>query len=163
MLVFLLLISETPISYPKLEDSMKKLYLIVVVLLAITCLAFAQGVEQALLDLEHQWAKASKASDGIAIAPLLADDLAVIDSDGSMLTKSDYVERTKKAKWQTNEISDLKVRVYGNSAVVTGMWTGKGTDGSGKPYDGKERWADTWVKMPSGKWQCVASASATVK
>jgi hypothetical protein len=36
-------------------------------------------------------------------------------------------------------------------------------DPTGKPFDSRERFADTWVKMPDGKWQCVASASATIK
>ena len=57
----------------------------------------------------------------------------------------------------------MKVTVHGDSAIVTGTWTGKGTDGTGKAVDTKERWADTWIKMPNGKWQCVASASATMK
>ena len=71
--------------------------------------------------------------------------------------------RTKKAKWVTNELSDMKVAVHGDSAVVTGSWTGNGTDGAGKAIDTKERWVDTWVKTASGKWQCVASAAATIK
>jgi ketosteroid isomerase-like protein len=46
---------------------------------------------------------------------------------------------------------------------VIGVWTGKGTDWSGKPFDGKERFADTWVKTPDGKWQCVTSMSVALK
>jgi ketosteroid isomerase-like protein len=57
----------------------------------------------------------------------------------------------------------MKVMVHGDAAVVTGSWTGKGTDADGKAIDAKERWADTWVKMRNGKWQCVASASAPMK
>ncbi len=41
--------------------------------------------------------------------------------------------------------------------MVTGVWTGKGSDGAGKDVDARERWADTWVRMPGGK---VASSSA---
>ena len=33
----------------------------------------------------------------------------------------------------------------------------------GKPVDNNERWTDTWMKMPSGKWQCVASQATTIK
>jgi hypothetical protein len=40
---------------------------------------------------------------------------------------------------------------------------GKGTDEKGKPLDLNERWTDTWVKMPSGKWQCVASQASSIK
>jgi ketosteroid isomerase-like protein len=121
------------------------------------------SVVQALTDMENAWAKASKASDGDTIAPMLATDFVALDSDGTMHTKADVVARVKKGKWTTNEIGDLKVHVHGNSAIVTGSWTGNGTDGSGKAVNAKERWADTWVKMPDGKWQCVASASAPIK
>jgi ketosteroid isomerase-like protein len=122
----------------------------------------ASPVVQALTDMENQWTKAAKAADGDAVGALLADDFVALDSDGTMHTKADVVARTKKAKWVTNEIGDLKVVVHGDSAIVTGSWTGKGTDGTGKTVDAKERWADTWVKM-SGKWLCVASASAPSK
>ncbi len=121
------------------------------------------AVAQALTDLENQWAKASKAGDGEALAPLLAQDFVALDADGTMHGKAEVVARTKKGKWVTNEISDLKVVVHGDSAIVTGIWSGNGTDGAGKAVNGKERWADTWVKMASGKWQCVASAAAPMK
>ncbi len=123
----------------------------------------AGSVAQSLMDMENQWAKASKAGNADALAPMLADDFVGLDSDGAMRTKSEVLERTKKAKWTANEIGDLKVIVHGDAAVVTGSWTGKGTDGGGKAIDAKERWADTWVKTSNGKWQCVASASAPMK
>jgi uncharacterized protein (TIGR02246 family) len=120
-------------------------------------------VAQALIDLENQWAKASKAADGDAVAPMLAEDFVQVDSDGSLRGKSEIIARMKKSKWTTNELSDMKVMVHGDSAVVTGRWTGNGTNGDGKAINAKERWADTWVKMANGKWQCVASASAPMK
>jgi ketosteroid isomerase-like protein len=120
-------------------------------------------VAQALIDLENQWAKASKAADGDALAPMLAEDFVQVDSDGSLRGKSEIIARMKKGKWTTNELSDMKVMVHGDSAVVTGTWTGNGTNGDGRTINAKERWADTWVKMANGKWQCVASASAPMK
>jgi len=39
----------------------------------------------------------------------------------------------------------------------------KGTDEKGKPMDVNARWADTWVKMPSGAWQCVLSQGSNLK
>jgi len=120
-------------------------------------------VSQAITDMESKWASASKAGDADAIAAMLADDAVILDSDGTSHTKAEVVDRVKKAKWDTNEVSDMKVTTHGNTAVVTGVWTGKGTDASGKAVDTKERWTDTWVKMPNGKWQCVASTSATMK
>jgi ketosteroid isomerase-like protein len=123
----------------------------------------ANPVAQALIDMENQWTKASLASNADALAPLLSEDFVALDSDGSMHSKADVLARTKKAKWVTNEIGDVKVVVHGDAAIVTGSWAGKGTDGTGKAVNAKERWADTWVKTASGKWQCVASASAPSK
>ncbi len=143
---------------------MKRLLAVASVMLVTCAVVFAQGsVEQALMDLERQWVKAALASKGEALAPLLATDFVSVQSDGTMQTKAEYVAMTGKSKWQSNEVSDMKVQVHGDSAVVTGVWTAKGTDGTGRAFDGKERFADTWVKMPDGKWQCVASASAPMK
>jgi ketosteroid isomerase-like protein len=121
------------------------------------------GVAQALIQMENQWAQASKAGNADALAPLLSEDFIALDSDGSLRGKAEVLARVKKAKWTTNEISDMKVTVHGDSAIVTGSWVGKGTDGTGKAIDAKERWADTWVKAANGKWHCVASASAPMK
>jgi ketosteroid isomerase-like protein len=143
---------------------MKKLLIVASLLLATCAVLFAQtSIEKTLMDLEEQWVKAALASNGEALAPLLAADFVSVQSDGTTETKAEYVAMTNKGKWQVSEVSDMKVQVHGNAAVVTGMWTGKGTDGMGKAVDAKERFADTWVKMPDGKWQCVASASAPMK
>jgi ketosteroid isomerase-like protein len=143
---------------------MKRLLTVSSIMLAMCAVAYAQGsVGKTLMDLERQWVKAALASNGDALAPLLATDFVSVQSDGTMENKSEYVAKTTKGKWQVSEVSDMKVQVHGDSAVVTGVWTGKGTDGTGKAFDGKERFADTWVKMPDGKWQCVASASAPMK
>jgi ketosteroid isomerase-like protein len=143
---------------------MRRLLAVASVILAMCTAASAQGsVDKTLMDLERQWVKAALAGKAEALAPLLAPDFVSVQSDGTMQTKAEYVAMTGKSKWQVSEVSDMKVQVHGDAAVVTGVWTGKGTDGSGKPFDGKERYADTWVKMPDGKWQCVASASALMK
>lgn len=143
---------------------MKRLLAVASLLLAITAMPVAQaGVDQALMDLERQWVKAITAGDAAALGSLLATDFVSLQSDGTLQPKAAYVANTTKGKWQVNEVSDMKVKVYGDTAVVTGIWTGKGTDGAGKAVDGKEQWADTWMKMPGGKWQCVVSAGVSLK
>ena len=143
---------------------MKRLFAAAAVMLAMCTVALAQGgVDKTLMELERQWVKAVLANNGEALAPLLATDFVSVHSDGTTESKAEYVAKTSKGKWQVSEVSDMKVQVHGDSAVVIGVWTGKGTDGAGRSIDGKERFADTWVKMPDGKWQCVASASAPMK
>jgi ketosteroid isomerase-like protein len=55
---------------------------------------------------------------------------------------------------------DMKVRIYGDAAVVTGRNTTKETL-NGKDTSGQERWTDTWIKK-AGRWQCVATHSSNI-
>jgi ketosteroid isomerase-like protein len=53
------------------------------------------------------------------------------------------------------ELSDLKVRVHGDTAIVSGAYHER-DDSSGKRYEYHDRLTDVWMKI-SGKWQVVAS------
>jgi uncharacterized protein (TIGR02246 family) len=121
------------------------------------------GTEKAIAGLEQKWADASKANNADMVAPLLAEKILNTNADGKTLSKAETLANIKKATWQTNEISDVKVAVFGNTAIATGNWVGKGTVENGKAIDTQERWTDTWMKMPDGKWQCIASHSSTIK
>ncbi len=121
------------------------------------------GTEQAVAALEQKWIDAAMASNPELLAPLLADKFVNTDAQGKTIGKAESLAHIKAAKWQTNQISDVKVTVFGNTAIATGNWAGKGTDENGKPVDTHERWTDTWMKMSDGKWQCVASHSSTIK
>ena len=121
------------------------------------------GVEKAIANLEQQWVASGKMSNPDGVAPLLADNFTNLNSDGTMLNKAQSLAMIKGSKWEMNEISDVKVSTFGNTAIATGAWEGKGTSADGKPIDAHERWVDTWMKMPGGKWQCIASASAPSK
>ena len=133
-------------------------------LLVTGAIAQAQGgVEQTLLDLEKQWAKAALASSGKGTEPLLAPGFVFLGSDGKMQTRAEFITNTEKSKWQVFASSDEKVMVHGNTATVVGVTTAKGTTHDGKAVDTRERFVDTWVKMPDGKWQCVASAAVLLK
>ena len=113
---------------------MKRLLLAVAVLLSTSTMALAQGgVEKALLDLEQQWVKAQLAGNAQALGTILAADFVSLQADGTMQSKAVYVGNTTKTKWQANAISDLKVQLHGDSAVVTGIWTGKGLIRRAKP------------------------------
>ncbi|PYV98416.1 MAG: hypothetical protein DMG86_16375 [Acidobacteria bacterium] len=77
--------------------------------------------------------------------------------------KDKLLSNLKGGKWEHNAIGHVKVTLYGDTAIATGSWTGKGVDGDGTKIDRYERWTDTWVKMPNGNWQCVASQQTEVK
>jgi uncharacterized protein (TIGR02246 family) len=121
------------------------------------------GAEKAVAALEQQWLQAQKTNNPDLVAPLLADKVVVTDANGKVQDKAGTLEFYKKTKWDSADYTDVKVTVFGNTAIATGGFKGKGTDASGKPFDNNERWTDTWVKMPNGKWQCVASQASPVK
>jgi ketosteroid isomerase-like protein len=52
-------------------------------------------------------------------------------------------------------MTDLKVRMHGDTAVVTGAYREKG-ESNGKSYEYHDRLTDVWMKV-GGKWQVVAS------
>ena len=121
------------------------------------------GTEKAVEALEQQWLQGQKTNNSDLVAPLLADKIVVTQADGKVLDKDATLAFYKKTKWDSAEYTDVKVTVFGDTAIATGGFTGKGTDATGKPFDDNERWTDTWMKMPSGKWQCVASQVTPVK
>ena len=123
----------------------------------------AGGTDKAVAALEQQWLQGQKTNNPDLVAPLLADKFINTGTDGKVNDKAATLAFYKNTKWDSAEYDDVKVTVFGDTAIATGVFTAKGTDPSGKPLDIRERFTDTWVKMPNGKWQCVASHGSTIK
>ena len=121
------------------------------------------ATEKAVAALEEQWLQSQKTNNPDLVAPLLADKFVNTGADGKVLNKAETLADAKATKYSSIEYEDVKVTVFGDTAIATGGSKAKGTDASGKPLDEHVRWTDTWVKMPSGKWQCVASHGSTIK
>jgi ketosteroid isomerase-like protein len=138
------------------------------VLLLLASAAWSQaqtsgGTEKAVTALEQQWMQSQKTNNPDLVAPLLADKFVNTGTDGKVTGKAATLANAKATKYESIEYEDLKVTVFGDTAIATGGSKAKGTDESGKPLDEHVRWTDTWVKMPNGKWQCVASQGSAVK
>lgn len=135
--------------------------------LLVTSIAWAQAAktddtgEKTVAALENQWLQSQRTNNTNLVAPLLADTFVSTDAEGKLLTKEQFLTATKQRKYSSVDYEDMHVTVYGTTAIATGVYKGKGT-GEGKAFDEVERWTDTWVKMPNGKWQCVADHNTTV-
>jgi ketosteroid isomerase-like protein len=124
--------------------------------------ANAGTAEEAVAAAEHQWLKSQQTNNVELLAPLLADKV-VETTDGKVYAGKDTVlAQAKLDKWSSADYTDVKVTVFGDAAIATGIFVGKGTDGAGKPLDVKVRFTDTWV-MTNGKWLCVASHDSPQK
>ena len=122
------------------------------------------ATERAVAALEQKWLQSQQTNNPDLLAPLLADNFVQTTSDGKLTTsKAAALAAAKSTKWTSAEYIDVKVFVFGDTAIAIGGFKGKGTDASGKSLDENDRFTDTWVKMPNGTWQCVASQDASVK
>jgi ketosteroid isomerase-like protein len=121
------------------------------------------GTEKAVAALEEQWLQAMKTNNPDLLAPLLADKFVNTGTDGKVTGKTETLAELKSMKWNTADNSDVKVTVFGDTAIATGDYKSKGIDAAGKPFDVNIRWTDTWMKMPNGQWQCIASQGSAVK
>jgi len=121
------------------------------------------GTEKAVAALEQQWLQSQRTNNPDLVAPLLAAKFITTGSDGKVTNKAEALATAKATKYTSVDYDDMKVTAFGDTAIATGGFRAKGTDASGKPLDVTERFTDTWVKMPNGQWQCVASHVSPVK
>ena len=124
--------------------------------------AAADSAVQAVTAAENQWLKSQQTNNVELLAPLLADKVIETTEEGKVHAGKEAVLAAAKADtWSSAEYTDLKVTVFGHTAIATGTFTGKGTN-AGKPVDARVRFTDTWV-MEEGKWQCVATHDSPLK
>jgi hypothetical protein len=115
----------------------------------------AGDAKQELLDLIHAWGKALVQSDVGTMDRLLADETICTDPGGGVWDKSQYLEFVRVDYWhiESYEVKDTKVHVYGDAAVVTGLFL-TNVNSKRRPRV-VERYTKTWIRR-HGIWQCVA-------
>jgi len=148
-----------------------KLLLCAILIAAAPVCAFAKNkpkppsssaVEQTLMQMERDWGQAEVQKDFAAVERILAGDWMGIDYQGNTFDKPTVLQymRSGASTLQSEEISGMRVRVFGNTAIVTGMDTEKSSD-RGQDSSGKYVWTDVFV-LRNGRWQVVASQSTRI-
>ena len=129
------------------------------------------AIEAEIIRLEREWADAFKTGDAEAARRVMADDLTVINPDGSASTKADEVRaiQDKLVTMESWEILEPKVTVLdANTAFVTGrgvIKNGKSrVPNSNKTIDisGEYRFLDVYARR-NGNWQAVASQTTAIR
>ena len=119
--------------------------------------------EQQVAALERQWLQSQMTNNADLLAPLLAEKFVATAADGKVTNRAETLASAKSTKWISVEYENLQVTAYANAAIATGVYVARGTNTAGKPMDVRERFTDTWLKMPEGKWQCVASHGSAIE
>jgi len=111
--------------------------------------------EKAVADLDIQYQAAVERADATTMARILADDFVLVTGTGKTHSKSDLLDsaRDSSVVYEHQVASSRTVRVWGDTAVVTALLWLKGTN-SGKPFDYRLWYSDTYVRFPSG-WRYV--------
>ena len=118
-----------------------------------------------ILAAEHAWAQAAVDRDIATFAKYMSDEYVLIEMSAGkdkqpnwdVTTKSAWVEkiRSRREKYDSVEVHNLKVILNGDTATVTGGYSQKGTT-DGKDNSAAGLYVDTWVKR-KGQWQLVNS------
>jgi ketosteroid isomerase-like protein len=111
--------------------------------------------EEELLKVEKEFAKTIVSNDLEGLGRLVIDDWIIIDPNGEIVDRARFFEVIKSGALthDTMESEDLRVRVYGDSAVVTAVTRTKGKF-MGQDFSTRERATDVFVKH-DGQWRCV--------
>jgi ketosteroid isomerase-like protein len=112
--------------------------------------------------LESVWNDAHLRGDADALDTLWADDLTVAVPNMPVMTKQSAmgVARSGRIKFKRYETSDIRVRVYRDAAVVTGLLE-RTRNLNGRDIDDKWRFTKVYIKQ-AGKWQVVAWHASTI-
>lgn len=119
------------------------------------------ATDQTVLKLDRELIDALFTKDRTAFEPLLADDYVYIHSNGTVANREEEIAQTMASdvKWTASKLSGLKIRVYGDAAIITGTLT---HTGSAKGFVGGARLVThLWVKR-NGRWQTVGGQSTVV-
>ena len=123
----------------------------------------AGGVASELTQIEHRLVKAWIDGDREMVGSVLAADWSVIDLTGHVLTKAQVMQEfgSGERKIESGSVDDLNIRVFGDTAVVTGRSVLAGSY-QGKKASVTQRFTDVFIKR-DGRWQAAASQGTQIR
>ena len=159
-----------------MKELMKRLLVIVALIAAAATLAPGQTADkkssskeertkEELMQLEREIGKANVNRDHAFFERVEADEFIFTDSGGGITTKKEDVDSVKApanpdSKLLSYEVDDMKVMLYGKTAVVTGRSTLKGVN-KGQEWTGQSRFTDVFVWRDK-RWQIDAGHSSRI-
>jgi ketosteroid isomerase-like protein len=114
-----------------------------------------RNIHDELITLATEWDRAMVENDVDAIGRYMADDWTIIGSDGSVGDKASFLALVQSGVLlhDVMESHDMRVRVYGDAAVVVSRGVSGGTY-QGQPFRELERVSCVFVRN-EGRWRCV--------
>lgn len=121
-----------------------------------------KSVDQVIRQVDQERIQAQIHADAAALERIYAEDFIGIGPSGAVRTKAQVLAdfSSHRLKFQSITTDDVRVRVYGNTAVETGRSTMIGED-AGKPVPRDNRFSRVWVKQQRG-WRLVSNHYSTL-
>ena len=122
----------------------------------------AAKLEKEVLEVDTQRADAYVNGDVATLERILADDVSYVHPTGKIETKAEVIAgfKAQDRKYKSIKRDDVVVRIYGNTAIVTGR-NSISAEYQGKNYDVQNRFTRVYVKQ-TGKWQLVAHHGSNI-
>lgn len=152
---------------------MKKIYLTFVLLFVFSSLAFGQmttktsmskgkTTEETIMKIEQEILDLTLKGKPESVEKYYADGYTFISPDAITISKNDLFNAFKSGvlKLESSVNSDMKVKVFENTAVVTFRSMDKGSF-NGQSINGTYQWTEIFVKI-KGKWLIVATQGTPV-
>ena len=117
---------------------------------------------QEVLRMKRDYDSALIRGDSRWFEGAFADDYMLIVGDSKSYRKADIVSQlaSREIVWKSAVGRDMKVRIYGDTAVVTGRFTGQWLQ-NGKPLAVDERFTSVWVR-DGVRWKAVSEHTSDI-
>jgi len=147
------------------DEPMKRFLVVTALAVAMPLIAFGQDAnkkssgkaEEEIMKLEDQWVQSRATKDPTVTKDLLSDDFLGANMAGQAMNRQQHIDAVTAGTLFAGkgEMTDRKVRIYGDTAVSTGVVTGVvGAD--------KSRYIRVFVKR-NNKWRLVAAQGTRVE
>ena len=112
---------------------------------------------------EHQLAAAHLQLDLKTIEHLLHPDYVIVQPGGKVETKAEVIAsyNTGTRHWDTAQVDQLDIRLYGDTAMVVGRWRASGQHATER-FTYVARFLSIWLKQ-EGRWQNIAYQSTEIE
>jgi ketosteroid isomerase-like protein len=134
-------------------------------LMGLDLFAWSQSIDEAgvrskILALEHAWDQAEAFGDLKALDSIFDNGLVYVDSDGTLMTKAEFLSHVRAAHLQQVITQSMTVQVFGDTAIATGTYVVKEFK-NGKNVQHRGRFVDVWVRKNQA-WACVAAEATPI-
>jgi ketosteroid isomerase-like protein len=121
------------------------------------------SAEEEIRSLEQERNLAIVNGNAAVLDRMTAEDYTFITLRGELRTKSEIVKGFQSGafKYESRQISDLNIRVFGDTAIVTGRSTQKGAE-NGKDYSGDYRFTRVYIRQ-NGHWLTEALQATVIR